>query len=242
MIIYLIRHGRQNSTACNVDVPLAPEGELQAKLLGKRMKNYPIDALYTSDLIRAVDTGRIAFADRPALLEKHFIRKELSEIDFGSLTGAADPFVKKFYADYYDEQKIRFREPSNRGTGSRLDRVNQYIGDFFVPTQDMHYPDGENGEMVLQRLLPVVKEWINGSYEHIAVVTHGGVIRILLCALFGGDFCKRLLFGTSLENCSITELHYDTSLGGFYLDRFNDYAHIEAEPKLMRKHYVPPNR
>ena len=99
MIIYLIRHGRQNSTACNVNVPLSPEGELQAKLLGQRIKNYPIDALYTSDLIRAVDTARIAFADRPDLIEKHTIRRELSEIDFGSLTGVADPFVKEFYAD-----------------------------------------------------------------------------------------------------------------------------------------------
>lgn len=242
MIIYLIRHGRQNSTACNVNVPLSPEGELQAKLLGQRIINYPIDALYTSDLIRAVDTARIAFADRPDLIEKHIIRRELSEIDFGSLTGVADPFVKEFYADYYNEQQKRFQEPSNRGTGSRLDIVNQYIGDFFVPTQDMHYPNGENGEMVLQRLLPVIKEWIESPYENIAVVTHGGVIRILLSTFFGGDFCKRLLFGTSLENCSITELHYDSSLKGFYLDRFNDYAHIEVEPKLMRKHYVPPNQ
>ena len=48
MIIYLIRHGRQNSTDCNVNVPLSAEGIRQAELLGERMKNYKIDALYSS--------------------------------------------------------------------------------------------------------------------------------------------------------------------------------------------------
>ena len=33
MNIYLIRHGRQNSTLCNVDVELSKEGREQADLL-----------------------------------------------------------------------------------------------------------------------------------------------------------------------------------------------------------------
>ncbi len=77
----------------------------------------------------------------------------------------------------------------------------------------------------------------NPKYQNIAVVTHGGVIRILLTALFGGDFAKRLMFGTSLENCSITQLHYDEDQNGFYLDRFNDYAHLEQDPSLLRNHF-----
>ena len=38
MNIYLIRHGRQNSKLCNVDVELSPEGREQADLVGKRLK------------------------------------------------------------------------------------------------------------------------------------------------------------------------------------------------------------
>lgn len=34
MRILLIRHGRQNSPLCNVDVPLSEEGRAQADLLG----------------------------------------------------------------------------------------------------------------------------------------------------------------------------------------------------------------
>lgn len=34
MNIYLIRHGRQDSRLCNVDVDLSPEGYRQAALVG----------------------------------------------------------------------------------------------------------------------------------------------------------------------------------------------------------------
>ena len=217
MIIYLIRHGRQNSSDCNVNVPLSKEGQMQAELLGKRMKRYPVDALYTSDLIRAVETGQIAFSDRHDL-------------------------IKEYYKEYYQKQLSLFKNKKNRPTGSALAKVNTYVGEFFVPIQEMHYPNGENGEMVLERLLPVVKEWIEKPYQNIAVVSHGGLIRILLCALFGGDFAKRLQFGGSLENCSITELYYDESKKGFYLNRFNDYAHLEERPELLRSHFLAPNQ
>lgn len=233
MIIYLIRHGRQNSSACNVNVPLSEAGRRQAELLGERFRNYPVDALYASDLIRAVETAKIAFADREDLVENMQIRPGIAEIDFGSLTGRPDPDVKQFYQRYYDEQQRLFQE-GKTPTGEALDEVNKFVGEFFVPPEEMWYPEGENGPMVMERVMPVLREWIESGKEHIAVVSHGGVIRILLCALFGGDFAKRLMFATSLENCSITQIHYDPKLHSFYLDRFNDYAHLEQAPELMR--------
>lgn len=236
MNIYLIRHGRQSSSDCNVNVDLAPEGERQAALLGQRMKNYPIDALYCSDLIRAEQTAKIAFAGQPALLEHLQIRPGLAEVDFGELTGQPDEVVKRFYADYYQEQMDRFAEGRVQ-KGNALDEVNEFIGDFFVPTEEIWYPQGETGESVLARVMPVMQEWIESGDQNIAVVTHGGVIRILLTALFGGDFAKRFMFGTSLENCSITQLHYDEEKNGFFLDRFNDYAHLEQDSSLLRNHF-----
>lgn len=144
--------------------------------------------------------------------------------------------MKRFYADYYQEQLDRFAEGRVQKSNA-LDEVNEFIGDFFVPTEEIWYPQGETGESVLARVMPIIREWIESEYQNIAVVTHGGVIRILLTALFGGDFAKRLMFGTSLENCSITQLHYDEDQNGFYLDRFNDYAHLEQDPSLLRNHF-----
>ena len=40
--IILVRHGRQNSSKCNVDVALSPEGILQAELLAKRLEGIQI--------------------------------------------------------------------------------------------------------------------------------------------------------------------------------------------------------
>ena len=59
MNIYLIRHGRQNSKLCNVDVELSKEGREQAALVGKRLAKYNIDVVYSSQLIRAVETADI---------------------------------------------------------------------------------------------------------------------------------------------------------------------------------------
>ena len=59
MRIYLIRHGRQNSPLCNVNVPLSDAGRRQAELLGERLKKESIDAVWSSDLIRARETADI---------------------------------------------------------------------------------------------------------------------------------------------------------------------------------------
>jgi probable phosphoglycerate mutase len=198
------------------------------------MKRYPVEVLYSSDLIRAKQTASIAFGDRDDLVEDLRIRSGLAEVDFGTLTGVADEKVKEFYREYYREQLDRFAEGRVQ-TGNALDEVNEFVGDFFVPTEEIWYPEGESGADVMTRLMPVVQEWIEEGFGSVAVVTHGGVIRILLTALFGGDFAKRLMFGTSLENCSITQIHFDEEKHGFYLDRFNDYAHLEQEPALLRR-------
>ena len=60
MKIYLIRHGRQCSRLCNVNVDLAKEGYLQARLLGRRLEKAGIEAVYSSHLLRAVETADTA--------------------------------------------------------------------------------------------------------------------------------------------------------------------------------------
>ena len=49
MNIYLIRHGRQNSKLCNVDVELSPEGREQADLVGKRLQTLLISILISQE-------------------------------------------------------------------------------------------------------------------------------------------------------------------------------------------------
>ncbi len=209
MNIYLIRHGRQDSPLCNVDVSLSPEGARQSKLLGLRLLNYHIDELYSSHFKRAVETAEIV---NDYTKVNHSIRENICEISFGDMEGLDDKTLKEQYKDFYTEQK-------------KLD-------------SDIPYPGGECGEDVYNRAIITINEIIRSKHSNVAVITHGGVIRALLTKVLGLDMSQKLLFGISLENTSITQLVYDERVKRFYLERFNDYAHLESEPLLLRKNWL----
>ncbi|MBH1942251.1 histidine phosphatase family protein [Mobilitalea sibirica] len=206
--LYLIRHGRQNSSLCNVDVELSTEGRAQAEQLRERLTRYNIDALYSSNLIRAVETAKII---NQSLHLPHMIKEELREISFGFMEGKSDEYNNEHYKDFKEEQ--------------------------YKLLEDIPYPGGENGTSVYERAMPVIQELVQGDKKNIVVVTHGGTIRVLLAALFGKNQAKRFLFGVSLENTSITQLVYHPDYDRFYLERFNDFAHLESHPKLLRRNW-----
>ncbi|BCJ95659.1 alpha-ribazole phosphatase [Anaerocolumna cellulosilytica] len=206
MNIYLIRHGRQNSTLCNVNVELAKEGIIQAELLGKRLSCFGIDALYSSHLIRAVQTAEIV---NRYLGLKHQIRENIQEISFGELEGKSDEYINEHYKDFKLEQ-MELKE-------------------------DIPYPGGENGRQVYNRAMVTINEITKSEKENIVVITHGGVIRAVLAGVLGLDMSQKLLFASSLENTGITQLVYEGKRKRFYLQRFNDYGHLEGEPVLLRK-------
>ena len=70
-----------------------------------------------------------------------------------------------------------------------------------------------------------------------AVVTHGGVIRSLTAHILGMEPGRYRLLGKDLENCSITEIRADRDSRRFTLERFNDYAHMEKTPDLLRRRW-----
>lgn len=205
MRIYLIRHGRQNSPLCNVNVPLASEGRRQAELLAERLSSVPIKAVWSSDLIRAVETAEIAGGiwNTP-----HVIRPGIREISFGDMEGLSDEEIAEKFGTFLAEKK-------------KMER-------------DIPYPGGECAEEVVQRALPVLMEITRQDYDHVAVVTHGGVIRSLLCRFLGVEYSKNRLFASHLENCSITEADWNPAEKRFYVNRINDYAHLEPYPELLR--------
>ena len=99
---------------------------------------------------------------------------------------------------------------------------------------DIPYPGGESAGDVVRRVIPVFRQIRESGYEKVAVVTHGGVIRSMTAHFLGMDMAKWRTLGTSLENCSITELNYSPRLRRYTLERFNDYAHLQPYPQLLR--------
>jgi len=206
MRIFLIRHGRQNSPLCNVNVPLAEEGRLQAKLLGERLKAEQIEAVWSSDLIRAMETADII---NESLHVQREIRKDIREISFGDMEGLSDEVIADRFEEFLRER-------------SRMEK-------------DMAYPGGECAGDVVLRAHSVMKEIISRDYENVAVVTHGGVIRSLVAYYLGMDLAKVQLLGAHLENTGITELWVRKSDGRVSVNRFNDAGHLEDHPELLRR-------
>ena len=205
MRVLLIRHGRQNSPLCNVNVPLSEEGKLQASLLGDRLANEQVDAVWSSNLIRAVETADII---NEKLHAERVLREDLKEISFGDMEGLSDLEIADVYEDF-----LRAR--------SKMEL-------------DMAYPGGENAQDVLNRVLPILHEIYECDYETVAVVTHGGVIRSVVAHYLGMDLARVPLLATQLENCGVTELWVRKADHRVLLHRFNDAAHLEQYPELMR--------
>lgn len=208
MRIYLIRHAKQQSKLCNDNTSLCETGRKQAHLLGKRLKNYEIDALYASDLLRAEETAQIIQEELEKPLEIA-IRKGLQETDFGELTYQLDADIAVKYKEFMESR--------------------------YHVEEDWAYPGGESGQDVYERAEKVIQEIVHTPYQNVAVVTHGGTIRVLLAGLFGAGQKNRLLFGKCMERGGFSEIYYDEKKKRFYLERFNDYAHLEGHPECMMR-------
>ena len=210
--LYFIRHGRQNSGLCNVDVPLAEEGKRQAELVANRLKLYNIEKLYCSHLIRARETAEII---GKALGLEANIEEDFREISFGDMEGLDGAQLKERFAEFLEERK--------------------------KAKEDLPNPGGESGGDVFNRAMPLIRRIIEeaklDNKKNIAIVSHGGLIRSVVAGVLEAPFAKKLCIGKDLENCSITEINYDEETGNFIVERVNDYAHIEVEPELLRKYF-----
>ena len=136
MRIYLIRHGRQNSPLCNVNVPLSDAGRRQAELLGERLKKESIDAVWSSDLIRARETADII---NEKIRAPRIIREGLREISFGDLEGLSDDVIMERYADFFAARASM--------------------------KQDLPYPGGESAADVIRRAVPVMDEIVKSGAD-----------------------------------------------------------------------------
>ena len=155
--IILIRHGE---TAWNKvgrlqgtsNVLLSPEGIRQAKLLAQHAPFHSVDAIYSSDLSRAVTTAEI-LAEKfnlPVIQERGF-----RETNFGDWEGKL--FTELMVVDGFEKF---FTQP---------DRVHPPNGETFLECQ----------ARVLTSLEEIVAD---SPGQSVVIVSHGAVIRLMLCA------------------------------------------------------------
>lgn len=162
--IIFVRHGQ---TEWNVlgryqgqtDVALSPLGIEQAEKLAAHFPVDKIEAVYSSDLARAMTTARCV-ADRFGLTVEP--RPELRELNFGDWEGLT-----------YDEIVAKWPDA---------------LENFFQHPDVLEIPHGESFPKLRERALACVEEIVSRHPDQtVAVFAHGAILRTILTAALHMD-------------------------------------------------------
>lgn len=123
--LWLVRHGETTrSVARRVagwsDPPLTPLGRREAAALAERLRPVEFDSVWASDLVRALETARLAWGEPVP-------DRRLRELNFGDLEGL--PFAEVDEATR--EAVLRFREFEAPG-GESLDDLERRLESFLA--------------------------------------------------------------------------------------------------------------
>lgn len=107
----------------HLDCPLSDEGRAQARALAKRVGTSEIDLLYSSPLVRAVDTARLAFPTADVITDPR-----LMELDFGAFQGRT-PAENEELAEWswWHENPFDRRVPQGESYRDLMDRVVSWL-------------------------------------------------------------------------------------------------------------------
>jgi len=184
----VIRHGETSANRSGViqgqtDVPLNAAGEAQARRLAMRWKDRRFDAVYSSDLSRAVRTaGIVAPGSTPVTTS------DLREMDLGAWCGLTTTEVAERFPDEWKAFRTGSVECRASGGESRRD-VLARTERFFTEALARH-PGGD-----------------------VLVVTHGGVLRVFFLMIMGGEKVELpLLPATGNTGISVAKFDNDTRL------------------------------
>lgn len=157
--VLLVRHGRTDANATGVlagrspGVGLDATGRRQARSLGTRLRDLPLDALVHSPLERCAQTADAILAARPGAPIRRHVDDRLTECDYGAWTGRT----------LTDLAKERLWGQVQR-----------------TPSQVV-FPEGEAMSAMAERALASVRFWVAEFPEGmVALVSHGDVIKAIL--------------------------------------------------------------
>jgi alpha-ribazole phosphatase len=163
--LYLIRHGETEGAETrrykgHIDVPLSENGIRQIKKLSEHIienSSPGLSSVYCSDLSRAVKSAEIIA--KPFGV-KPVIMKDLKERNFGVWEGMSfEEIEEKYPHDFkaWAENPLKFSPLNGETTVEVRDRAMRAL------------------DLILKK----------NKGEEIAVVSHGGITRVMLCELLG---------------------------------------------------------
>ncbi len=201
--LLVARHGETEDNAAHRwqgwnDSNLTARGEAQAVALGRRLAREPLAALYSSDLGRTLRTSVLASGEGQRLLP--IADPGLRERDAGLFSGLM-----------LDELNARFPAEMEQRQGAEAD---------WAP------PEGESLRGVLERVMHVLDR-IGSLHpgQTVAVITHGGVIRVLATYATEENWSK--LWNLHATNCGLSEFTW-YGPGRLTLERLDEHDYLET--------------
>lgn len=194
--VSLIRHGETEWNTTGrwqgiLPVPLNDIGREQARKLAAVLKQDTIQMIYTSNLSRAAETAQIIaeILDIPVTTDER-----LRELDIGVFQGLTVEEI--------------------------LQRHAQEYADFMAQPIAYVLPQGESRQQMGERVLAAWNEFVSQTdKQHIAIVSHGGAIKMLLSVLWPGQ--AEVFHTYDIPNTSITRL---TCVDGIW--QISDLANV----------------
>lgn len=197
--VILIRHGEtewsyQKRYCGFTDIELNEKGRQQARRLLKRLSKEKIHKVYSSDMKRTVQFAKIVFKDLP--VEELL---DLREMNFGIFEGLTYQDIMEKYPRVYGEW-----------LGSPLD---------IIITQ------GEGLKILARRVRKALRIILSqNSNKTVAVFTHGGPIRVILCDILRLDLKE--IWQTEIGLASISIIEFVKVKGKIHL--LNDISYLNG--------------
>lgn len=208
--IILIRHGEtawnaERRLQGHIDIPLNAQGELQALALGQALKAENIEAVISSDLLRARQTAQAVILANQAPTQLSLrLDADLRERCFGAFEGLT-------YAELALKYPLEFAAYRKRDTNIPL-------------------PDGERKAdsfpQFYQRVVQALGRWaLRFTGKTIVVVAHGGVLECAYRAALQMPLATPRDF--DIFNASINRFIWQD--GEFALQHWGDVNHLQKE-------------
>ncbi len=204
--IYIVRHCETVGNADGlfqgvIDLETSPLGKAQLKALSKRFENISLDAVISSPLIRTRETAQAIVNDRAIPL---IINDSIIELNGGIYEGV--PF-----ADIVN-----------------IDPVFPEVWE--TRPWDLEPPGGEKLRDAYNRIWKAVYD-IAKEYKDktVALSTHGGVTRFLICKILKNNIQSLNDIGYG-DNTAVSLLEFDDDLNASLI-YYNDSSHLTDDLK-----------
>jgi len=192
---YIIRHADKekgdfiNPILRHQDQPINAKGRAEAQKLNSYFTDKPIVNIFVSEYVRTEQT--IKYVAQKLKLSP-IVDSRLNEIDNGIVEGLSELEIRQKFPDVWNAFRERDR--------------------------DFQFPEGESGEDAQRRIKSFMEE--KQEYkENIILVSHDGLIRLLMCYILGIGVYRRWDF--RVDTCGIMEIEYQPVFERWKLLRFN---------------------